>query len=128
MLFTFHWGTHQTEDDSFLLDTIFLSSIAFHTPSPIKMAPSSIVKPAVRSIPPVSSEERLARAIVMIIPTIIKPPLIKSNDDIFFEGSFLPIIKPTIDIITATPPNAPPRISSSNGKKPFPRNPAGELI
>src|SRR5215211_7013853 len=98
MLFTFHWGTHQTEDDSFLLDTIFLSSIAFHTPSPIKMAPSSIVKPAVRSIPPVSSEERLARAIVMIIPTIINPPLIKSNDDIFFEGSFLPIIKPTIDI------------------------------
>ena len=64
----------------------------------------------------------------MIIPIIINPPLIKSNDDIVFEGSFLPIIKPIIDIITAPPPNTPPRISSSNGKKPFPRNPLGELI
>jgi hypothetical protein len=38
---------------------------------------------------------------VTIMPTIISPPLIKSNIGIVFAEAFLPTIKAIIDIITA---------------------------
>ena len=85
-----------------------------------------MVEPTVRSIPPM--EEKFTSRTVKMIPAIINPPLMKSNRDVVFDGTFLLIIKAITDSATAPPPNTPPRTSSPNGKKPVPLTPSGEAV
>jgi len=84
----------------------FRSRIIFQIPSPINNNPSITL----RSIPPISSEERFGRRTVIIMPVTIIPPLTKSNIDIVFERTFLLTTKAIIDIAT---PTAPPKTISS---------------
>src|SRR5918995_4505110 len=113
--------------DSFWFGRALLSRIAFHAPSPISTSPSTTVKPTVRCIPPICSEDEVAWIIVIRIPTIINPPLTKSNMDTVFESTFLLIMNAITDIITGPAPKIVPRTSSPKGKKPVPLTPCGEL-
>jgi hypothetical protein len=90
---------------NYCFERTFRSEIVFQIPSPINNNPSIALRP----VPPISSEEKFAPRTVIIMPVIIIPPLIKSNMDIAFEGTFLLTIKATIDITAAT---APPKTIS----------------
>ena len=125
---SFTYGVRVDQDGCCCFEMTFRSEIIFQIPSPINNNPSNTVKPIVRPMPPISSDERLAWKMVTIMPTIISPPLVKSNIGIGFADTFLPTIKAIIDIITAPPPKNIPRTCSSNGKKPFPLTPSGEAI
>jgi hypothetical protein len=50
----------RADQDGCCFERTFRSEIIFQIPSPINNNPSIIVKPIVRPIPPISSEERLA--------------------------------------------------------------------
>ena len=89
-----------SDQDGCCFERTFRSVIIFQIPSPINNNPNNTVEPAVRPILAISSEEKLAWTTVTIIPTIIRPPLIKSNTDTIVD-TFLLIMKAIIDIATA---------------------------
>ena len=117
-----------SDQDGCCFERTFRSVIIFQIPSPINNNPNNTVEPAVRPIFAISSEERLAWTTVTIIPTIIRPPLIKSNTDTIIDGTFLLIMKAIIDIATAPPPKTIPRTCSPTGRKPCPIAPSGEVV
>jgi hypothetical protein len=65
---------------------------------------------------------------VTIMPTIISPPLIKSNIGIVFAEAFLPTIKTIIDIITAPLQKIFLELALQMAKSPFPLPPLGKQL